>query len=153
MFRCNLRFCEVIGVVPDYAEDSVRESIKPTIYRFDPRQYRLLNVKLRGQSIPETLQAMDQLWARLGDPKPISRIFLNERVQQLYLDIRRQSQLFSAFSVIALCIACLGLFGLSAFTAERRTKEIGVRKAMGANTMDVMRLLQWQFTKPVLWAN
>jgi putative ABC transport system permease protein len=150
---CGARTCEIVGVVPDYAEASVREVIPPTIYRFNPHEYRLLSVKLRGQNLPENLRAIDQLWKQLGDPKPIYRVFVNQRVQQLYLDITRQSQLFSAFAIIALCIACLGLFGLSAFTAERRTKEIGIRKAMGASTGDVMRLLLWQFSKPVLWAN
>lgn len=145
--------CEIIGVVSDYAEASVREVIPPTLYRFDPREFRLLSAKLRGQNLPETLQAIDRLWKQLGDPKPVYRIFVNQRVQQLYLDISRQMQLFSVFAVVALCIACLGLFGLSAFMAERRTKEIGIRKATGASTSDVMRLLLWQFSKPVLWAN
>jgi putative ABC transport system permease protein len=74
-------------------------------------------------------------------------------MQSLYLDMIRQGQVFAIFSGLAVLIACLGMFGLSAFTAEQRTKEIGIRKAMGAGTGDVMRLLLWQFAKPVLWAN
>ena len=61
--------------------------------------------------------------------------------------------MFLGFSVFAIVIACLGLFGLAAFTTERRTKEIGVRKAMGASSGDILKLLLWEFTKPVLWAN
>ncbi|MGC3982655.1 MAG: ABC transporter permease [Steroidobacteraceae bacterium] len=152
-FRCGPRKCEIIGVVPDYAEDSVRELIRPMLYRYDPNQFRVLAIKLRGQDVPETLRAIDQLWSQLGDARPISRVFLNERIQLLYQDITRQSQLFTLFSTIALCIACLSVFGLAAFTAERRTKEIGVRKAMGAGTSEVMRMLIWQFARPVLWAN
>ncbi|HEX5690897.1 MAG TPA: FtsX-like permease family protein, partial [Roseiflexaceae bacterium] len=68
-------------------------------------------------------------------------------------DLKRQTQVASIFAGVALFIGCLGLFGLSAFNAERRTKEIGVRKAMGASTAAIMRLLVWQFMKPVLWAN
>jgi putative ABC transport system permease protein len=78
---------------------------------------------------------------------------LDQRLQEVYLDITRQSQFFTAFSGIAIFIACLGLVGLAAFTAEQRTKEIGIRKAMGARTGDILGLLLWQFTKPVLWAN
>jgi putative ABC transport system permease protein len=74
-------------------------------------------------------------------------------MQELYLGITRRAQLFGIFSAITVLIACLGLVGLAAFTAERRIKEIGIRKATGANAMDIVRLLLWQFTKPVLWAN
>src|SRR5262249_14967393 len=66
---------------------------------------------------------------------------------------QRQSALFAAFASIAVLTACLGLFGLSAFTAEQRTKEIGIRKSMGATRRDILRLILWQFAKPVLWAN
>jgi putative ABC transport system permease protein len=74
-------------------------------------------------------------------------------VQELYVDVTSQAAVFSAFAGIAVFIACLGLFGLAAFTAERRTKEIGIRKAMGAGQWDIVKLLVWQFTKPVLLAN
>lgn len=143
----------IAGVIPDYPEDTVRETIRPTLYSFDSTRFRLLAVKLRGRDIPETLQAIDKLWSQLGDPRPINRVFLNERTQQLYLDITRQTQLITAFAAVAACIACLGLFGLSAFMAERRTKEIGIRKAMGATTGELMHQLLWQFTRPVLWAS
>ena len=66
---------------------------------------------------------------------------------------RARAQLFGAFAILAVVIGCLGLFGLAAFTAERRTKEIGIRKVLGARTRDILRLLVWQFTKPVLIAN
>ncbi len=75
-------------------------------------------------------------------------------LQRYYIDVIRQSQLFGAFALaVALFIAGLGLFSMSALAAERRTKEIGIRKAMGANRFDIMKLLLWQFAKPVLWAN
>jgi putative ABC transport system permease protein len=144
--------CEIIGVVPDYAEGSVRTIIEPAFYQLAHRPFRMLSVKLRGVDVPETLEAIDGLWKQVGDAKPINRVFLDQRVQEMYADITRQTWLFCAFAAIAAFIACLGLFGLSAFTAERRTKEIGVRKAMGAGASDIARLMVWQFTKPVLWA-
>jgi putative ABC transport system permease protein len=112
-----------------------------------------LNIKLTGRDLPDTLQAIDRLWKQTGETKPITRLFLDQEVQALYLDITRQTELFTMFAGVALFIACLGLFGLSVFATERRTKEIGIRKAMGANRFDIVKLLVWQFAKPVLWAN
>jgi putative ABC transport system permease protein len=74
---------------------------------------------------------------------------LNEQ----YADIQRQTQLFGSFSVIAIVVAALGLLGLAVFTAERRTREIGVRKCMGASRLDILRFISWQFARPVLIAN
>src|SRR5690606_15511317 len=83
----------------------------------------------------------------------IQRAFVTLFTMRLYLDTIKQGAVITICAVIALSIACLGLFALSAYTTERRTKEIGVRKAMGASSADILRLLLWQFTLPVLWAN
>jgi putative ABC transport system permease protein len=144
---------EVIGVIPDFAMDAIHKEVAPVVYAVFPPSFRYLIVKLNGRQLPETLQAIDTLWRRVGDAKPIKRFFVEQYVQDLYLDVIRRGRIFAAFSLSAVFIACLGLFALSAFTAERRTKEIGVRKAMGADRVDILRLLVWQFTKPVLWAN
>jgi putative ABC transport system permease protein len=80
-------------------------------------------------------------------------MFLSQYVNDLYADIQRQSTIFSAFAAVALVVAALGLLGLAVFTAERQTREIGLRKVMGASRWDILRLLGWQFTRPVLWAN
>ncbi len=144
---------EVVGVVPDFYLDAVHKEMRPTAYTTHPAASQILSVKLNGADIPETLAAIDRVWAASGEPRAITRSFLDQRVQELYLDITRQSQFFTALSVVAIAIAALGLFALSAFTAEQRTKEIGIRKSMGANRGDIIRLLLWQFAKPVLWAN
>ena len=115
--------------------------------------YAVLNVKLSGQTIPETVEAIDALWKRIGSPRPIHRMFVDQTLQDYYLQTIRQARLMAGLAAAAVIIACLGLFGLAAFTAEQRTKEIGIRKSMGADTGDVLRLLLWQFVKPVLWAN
>jgi putative ABC transport system permease protein len=131
----------------------VHYPIDPTVFYVDNDNLRVLSVKLTGRQIPETLSAIDRLWKESGEPRPIQRFFLDQYVQDWYLDEIRQGKMFAAFAGVALFIACLGLFGLSAFTAERRTKEIGIRKAMGASSSDIVRMLLWQFTRPVLWAN
>lgn len=110
-------------------------------------------MKLKGARIPETLTSIDRLWATAGESRAITRSFLDQRVQELYLDITRQSEFFTGLAATAIVIAVLGLFALSAFTVEQRTKEIGIRKSMGAHRGDIIRLLLWQFAKPVLWAN
>jgi putative ABC transport system permease protein len=144
---------QVVGVVPDVSVDAVHEQINPAAYFSLARGHQYLSIKLSGSNVPETLTAIDQAWAKAGEPRAITRIFLDQRVQELYLDISRQSELFRLFAGIAVFIAGLGLFGLSAFTAESRTKEIGIRKALGAGPANILGLLLWEFSKPVLWAN
>jgi putative ABC transport system permease protein len=144
---------EIIGVVPDFSRDSVRHSIDPVFYEYSSGWFSQLNVKLVGREIPRTLQQIDALWNQQpGREGPISRSFFDQYVQNLYSELKRQSTIFSVFAGVALFLAALGLFGLSAFTAERRTREIGVRKALGADTANILRLLLWQFARPVLWA-
>jgi putative ABC transport system permease protein len=109
--------------------------------------------KLDGRQIPETIKAIDRAWRATGHDRPLPQEFEDQAVQDLYRDVITQGVAIGVCAGLAILIACLGLFALAAFTTERRTKEIGVRKAMGASTFDVMRLLLWQFTKPVLWAN
>jgi putative ABC transport system permease protein len=143
----------VVGVVGDFSLDSIGSVVAPAFYFSDASFYGALNVKLNGHDIPETLAAIDRLWKEFGEPRPIVRSFLDQQIEGLHKDLTRQGQVFAAFAGVAIFIAGLGLFGLAAFTAERRTKEIGVRKAMGASQTDVLRLLVWEFAKPVLWAN
>jgi putative ABC transport system permease protein len=142
----------IVGVVADFPVDSIRVPIQPTVYFVDPSRLTMISARLTGQSIPETLASIDQLWQRMGEPRPIERQFLDEYYDFLYSGVRQQARLFNSFTLIALIIASLGLFGLSVFSAQQRTKEVGIRKAMGAGTKEIMSLLLWQFTRPVLLA-
>jgi len=143
---------EIIGVVPDFARDSVRTAIAPVIYN-NSGGYQL-DVKLRGGNLPETLAAIDALWKQHSPlPAPMARRFYDSYLQQMYGELTRQGRLFSIFATLALLLAGVGLYGLASFVAERRTREIGIRKALGAQTSDVMKLLLWQFARPVVWAN
>jgi putative ABC transport system permease protein len=123
------------------------------MYYVDPTSTFVLFAQLQGQRLPETLQSIDALWRSTGHVRPIKLDFLGEVMREEYRDVQIQGGIVGASAGLAIVIACLGLFALAAFTAERRTKEIGLRKAMGASSFDVVRLLLWQFTKPVLCAN
>ena len=144
---------QVIGIVPDYSLGSIRAAIPPMIYFVDPARLQLITLKLDRARIPKAMQGLGRLWRATGQAGPPGFIFESQTVQELYTDVITQEIALSICSGLAIFIACLGLFALAAFTTERRTKEIGVRKAMGASTFDIVRLLLWQFTKPVLWAN
>jgi putative ABC transport system permease protein len=147
---------QIIGVVPDFTFGSMRTPINPTLYMVGPKvsYYSLaLNLKLDGRHVPETLQGIDRVWRRMEPGQPIQRAFVNLFTMRLYIDTLIQGAVIAIAAAVALTIAALGLFALSAYTTERRTKEIGVRKAMGASARDILGLLIWQFTQPVLWAN
>jgi putative ABC transport system permease protein len=144
---------EIVGVAPDFSLDSVAQQVRPTIYFSVPALFNLVDVKLTGRRVPETLAAIDALWRKTSGSGPLNRYFLDEHIESLYLSMLRQAQVFGISSAIAALLACLGLIALSASTAQRRTREIGVRKALGASTHHIALLLLWQFTRPILWAN
>jgi putative ABC transport system permease protein len=143
----------IVGVVPDFPLESVRTPVPPSIFIIDPDLFNVLNMKLSGADLSETLRGVDAVWRTFAPEQPISRIFLDDRIAGLYVAVNREGQLFATFAGFAVVIGCLGLVGLSAYTAERRTKEIGIRKALGASTFDVARLLILQFVRPVVLAN
>jgi putative ABC transport system permease protein len=142
----------VLAVVPDFSFNSVAQAVPPTAYFQGDSGLDLISARLSGHDIPETLAAIDALWRRLGNPDPPRRAFLDQQIQQQYLGVLRESQAFGLCALIAVALSCIGLFALTSAMAERRTKEIGIRKALGADTDDIMRLLLWQFTKPVVWS-
>jgi putative ABC transport system permease protein len=145
---------QIVGIVPDFTAGSIRTVIQPSAYYIDPRSSLVLALSLDGRRIPETLQAIHVAWKTAAAGRPmISGQFLSQVLDELYLDIRRQTWLFAAFSSVAVIVASLGLLGLAVFTAERRTREIGVRKCLGASRGDILRFIGWQFARPVLIAN
>ena len=158
LFRLPVTFAPphaatIIGVVENFQMGSVREKIPPAAFFVDPEQARFVAIKLDGRSTPEALEGIDRVWAELGTGGPPQRFFFEDSVQRIYLDLRRQTELFSAFAGIAVLIALLGLVGLAAHAAVSRTKEIGIRKALGGDRRAITGLLLWQFSKPVLLAN
>jgi putative ABC transport system permease protein len=103
--------------------------------------------------MPETLDALRTAWKKTGQSHPEEGWFLVDHYREIYADIILQQKTLSLFAACAVFLAALGLLGLSIYTAQRRTKEIGIRKVMGAGKGDIMRLLLWAFSKPVLWAS
>jgi putative ABC transport system permease protein len=144
---------QIVGVVHDFTLGSIRSPIEPIIYHVEPLGTGALLVKLDGRSIPETLAAINRLWRQTGSAQAADIGFEDRIVQSMYEDVITQGVVIAICAGLAILIACVGLFALAAFTTERRTKEIGVRKAMGASTLDVVTLLLGQFSQPVLWAN
>jgi putative ABC transport system permease protein len=148
-----LPYREIAGVVPDFSFYPVTQKIMPTLYFPQADQFRLIAVKLTGRRIPEALDAIDGAWTQTGGDGPIDRQFLDDQIQNLYRSTLRQSQGFGVLGGVAIVLACVGLLGMSAATAQRRTREVGIRKALGAATPDIFRLMLWTFAKPVLWAS
>lgn len=144
---------QIVGVVKDFQMGSVRNEIFPAVFYVDSLLFGVLSLKLDGISTPETLDAIDRVWREIGDPGPPQRWFFEETVQDMYVDMRRDFELFTVFAGVAILISGLGLVGLAAHAASVRTKEIGVRKVLGSNRAGIMSLLMWQFGKPVLLAN
>jgi putative ABC transport system permease protein len=144
---------QIVGVVRDFTLGSIRTPIEPTVYHVEPLGTGVVLAKLDGRSIPETLAAINRLWRQTGNNRPAGVSFEDRAVQALYEDVITQGVVIAICAGLAILIACIGLFALAAFTTERRTKEIGVRKAMGASNLDVLTLLLGQFSRPVLWAN
>ena len=143
----------IVGVVPDFPIKSVRDGIEPLAFSPNLPSYSTLSVKLAHDAVPETVQAIDRIWAETVSDQPIRRSFLDERIEALYRDMTRESHVVVGLAGLSILVGCLGLFGLSAFAAEQRTKEIGIRKALGASTGQIVRLLMWDLAQPVLIAN
>ncbi len=143
----------IVGVLADVKMHGALEPVKPTLYAYVPTAWMNFSVRLRPDMVPQTLVFIDQTWRRYSPVVSIERRFTDDVSARLYQEDERQGEMFGVSVIIAICVACLGLFGLAAFTAGRRTREIGVRKVFGARTGNVMRLLLWQFTIPVLIAN
>lgn len=140
---------KVIGVVKDFHFRSLHEEIQPlTLFMFsDDASY--LNVKVRSEDLSETLAFLQNIWQKHEPTRPFDYFFMDEAFDQLYQSEQQLSRIFTTFSALALLIGCLGLFGLASFMAEQRTKEIGVRKVLGASVASIILLLSKEFTKLV----
>jgi putative ABC transport system permease protein len=143
----------IIGVVEDFQIGRVQEPIPPAAFYVDPGNFTVLSLKLDGRATPEALEAIDRIWVERNSPGPLQRFFFEESIENMYRDLRRQATLFSVFAGLAVLVAVLGLVGLAAHAAVSRTKEIGIRKALGGGRSAITRLLLWQFSQPVLLAN
>ena len=143
----------IIGVVQDSRFRSIRDPIDPILFRLDRTFANTLLVRYDGANAAAAQRNIEQAWRRLVPDVPYDGVGSEDKVAELYTAEEARAKVFAGFALLAVLVACLGLFGLAAFTAERRTKEIGIRKVLGARTSDIVRLLVWQFSKPVMIAN
>jgi putative ABC transport system permease protein len=144
----------VVGVIPDIHFSSLHDEMKATVYEEpDPNYSRRISVKIAAGNPQAAIEHFEAVWKKLVPGDPVFWEFLDDRFDALYRSEARQAQMFGVFSAFAIFVATLGLFGLASFTTERRTKEIGIRKVMGATVKDIVLLLTTDFTKLVLLAN
>ena len=143
----------VLGVLDDAMINGVREPPQPTMFLPADRGAEFLSVRVRAGELPQALAFIDRVWRSLAPSVALQRYFLTDSYNEQFAAVEKQGTMFAAFVAIAILIGCLGLFGLAVFTAERRTKEIGIRKVSGARTTDIVRLMLWRISLPVLAAN
>ena len=144
----------IVGVVGDINFDGFQKSMVPFIYIYSlDWGAPSLSVRIKPGDIPAGLAAIDRIWHQYAPTLVIQRHFQDESFDKQFTADEQEGAIFGLFVGIAIFIACLGLFGLTAFIAERRTKEIGIRKVFGADARDIVWLLLWQFSVPVLIAN
>ena len=148
----------VIGVVRDFHAVSLKDRIRPFVLDMQGGPLgsffaKNLAVRISGQAVPETLAHLEESWNHVSPEHPFEYTFLNSRLQALYQSEDRLGDLVGYFSLLAVFIACLGLFALASFTAEQRTQEIGIRKVLGADTGSILRLLAMDYLRLVLLAN
>ena len=142
----------IVGVVKDTRFRSVRDPVEAMMF-YDDGYYRYAIARFEAADPNAVRSAIEQVWRRHLPQVPFDAGFTEEKLAELYGADEARGQTFGSFAMLAIVIACLGLFGLAAFTAERRTKEIGIRKVFGATVSDIVKLLVWQFSKPVVIAN
>jgi putative ABC transport system permease protein len=143
----------IIGVVQDSRFRSIREPIDPIMFRISSNDTTHMLVRYENADPAQVRAAVEQVWKRIATDAPFAAEYSDDIIVELYKAEQARTQVFAGFSILAVIVACLGLFGLAAFTAERRTKEIGIRKVLGARIRDIVGLLAWQFSKPVIIAN
>jgi len=153
VFRAGTHDLTIVGVIPDIYFRSIKHGVRASVYFMQPGLYDSATISFDTNNVAGLIGEIEAVWARNMPLTPVNRQFLSDMMRAQYAAEERQAQLFAAFAVLAIVIACLGLYGLASFTAEQRTKEIGIRKVLGATVMDIIRLLVWQFSRPVLIAN
>ncbi len=154
-FQYGSRKGRIIGVVKDFNYESLHQPVTPIVMYIVPQSFNSISVKIRPErpeDIAATLDFLKQKWQEFRPNFPFQYSFIDERYEELYQSEHRLGQIFGVFSLLAVFIACLGLFGLASYMAEQRTKEIGIRKVLGASMGSIVLLLSKEFTRLVIVA-
>lgn len=147
----NLKNGEVVGVVEDFHFHSLHDPIMPLVIMMPETQMSHLLVRTRSGDLAATLASLEQDWERIAPNEPFHYSFLDDAIQRLYDNDRRFSYLIYFFTILTLCIACLGLYGLMAVVVNARVREIGIRKVLGAKVAGIVGLLTSEFLQLVLF--
>ena len=140
---------QVIGVVADFNFETMKQDIGPLSMVLNKYNSSIISVKMKGSDAKNTIAAISAVWKNFAPSQPIRYSFLDESYAQMYSDVQRMGQIFTSFAVLAIIIACLGLFALSAFMAEQRNKEISIRKVLGASVSGITAMLSTYFIRLV----
>lgn len=143
----------IIGVVKDFHFVPMRQQIKPLAIRWDPQETHFISIKIDSQHMSRAIQSIEKQWKDVSPGFAFEYSFIDDEVDALYRSEKRLNRAVTLFTYIALFLASLGLFGLVMFSVEKRVKEIGVRKVLGARTLDIVALLSRDFIRLVLLAN
>ncbi|MFH2107356.1 MAG: ABC transporter permease [Chrysiogenia bacterium] len=145
----------ILGVIKDFHFQSLHEEIRPLAFHWmGPDGFgKMVSVRFRTAAIPALLSSIENTWKRLSKGQAFEYEFFDERFAANYNSEQNTARLLTAFSLLAIAIACLGLLGLATFATQQRTKEIGIRKVLGASVLNLSRLLSNEFLKLVLLAN
>ncbi len=140
----------VIGIVEDFHFESLHQVIRPLLVNINVARFQRVSIRVAPEEIPATLQFLQTEWEKFEPGYPYNAIFLDADFNRFYEEEQRLGRIFVAFTMLAIIIACLGLFGLASFITQQRTKEIGVRKTLGATVPSIVLMLSKEFTKLVL---
>ena len=143
----------VVGVVKDFHFKSLHQEIEPFVLYLCPEYFEYFSVRISPEGIPQTLDFLKDRWQELVPNQLFQFSFLDEDFDSLYKAEMRLEKILGIVTSLAIFIACLGLFGLASFTAEQRTKEVGIRKVLGSSVGDIMALLTKEYLKCIVWAN
>jgi putative ABC transport system permease protein len=145
----------IIGVVKDFNYESLRKNIRPLVFhlRFVQQPAKWLTLRINSNNLKATMNYIENVWKEFAGTEKLPYYFLNDVLGQLYSQEQKIGQITTVFAMLAIFIACLGLFGLATFVTEQRIKEIGIRKVLGASIIEIVYLLSKEFTKWVIIAN
>jgi putative ABC transport system permease protein len=144
---------EIVGVVKNFHHEPLQHEIEPLILHVRPITFHYMYARINPENMSGTLEGIEKVWRRMMPTKPFEYFFLDDEFDRAYRSQERLGQLIGLFALITIFVACLGLLGLTSFTAERRTREIGIRKALGSSVGRVVVLLSRELTVLVLLAN
>jgi putative ABC transport system permease protein len=143
----------IIGVMTSMHWEPKRRYISPMVFYLMPQAFTKIAVRVIPEGIPETLAFLEKKWKENITTRPFQYEFLEDMVDSLYRSEQRMSDVVFSIALLSLFVACMGLFGLASFTAEQKTKEIGIRKVLGSSVTGVVFLLSKQFGKLIMIAN